>query len=124
MTKKSFLARTSTKIYLKTYLGVLTLMFLIPISYMFLIEKSAIMFGANILFFEMNLFLSLVLMIYTYFTRYENKNWKLYIIYFIMSLIYFMGCQKISNSIFHIYNIICIVIGYIVYNLIAKYNKK
>lgn len=47
-----------------------------------------------------------------------------FIVVFIMSLIYFMGCQKISNSIFHIYNIICIVIGYIVYNLIAKYNKK
>jgi len=98
MTKKSFLARTSTKIYLKTYLGVLTLMFLIPISYMFLIEKSAIMFGANILFFEMNLFLSLVLMIYTYFTRYENKNWKLYIIYFIMSLIYLISSMLIMGS--------------------------
>ena len=99
MTEKSFLARNSTKIYLKTYLGVLTLMFFIPISYMFLIEKSVIMFGANIFFFEMNLFLSLVLMIYTYLTRYENKNWKIYVIYFVVSLIFLTSSMVILSAI-------------------------
>lgn len=60
-----------------------------------------------------------------------SKNYKNYlkivlsfILIFIMSLIYFIGCQKISNAIFHIYNILCIVIGYITYDIIAKYNKK
>ena len=60
-----------------------------------------------------------------------SKNYKNYlkivlsfILIFIMSLIYFIGCQKISNAIFHNYNILCIVIGYITYDIIAKYNKK
>ena len=47
-----------------------------------------------------------------------------FIIIFLMAVIYFIGIQKISNSILHIYNILCIVLGYISYNLIAKYNKK
>lgn len=47
-----------------------------------------------------------------------------FIIIFLMAAIYFIGIQKISNSILHIYNILCIVLGYISYNLIAKYNKK
>lgn len=47
-----------------------------------------------------------------------------FIIILFMSIIYFIGLQKISNAIFHIYNIICIVLGYISYELIAKYNKK
>ena len=54
-----------------------------------------------------------------YFTMFFS-----FFIVFFMALIYFIGIQKISNSIFHIYNLLCIVIGYILYDLIAKYNKK
>ena len=61
----------------------------------------------------------------------KSKKYKTYLkvilsflLIFIMSLLYFIGIQKISNSIFHIYNILCIVIGYILYDVIAKYNKK
>ena len=37
-----------------------------------------------------------------------------------MSSIYFIGIQIISNSILHIYSIICIVFGFIFYDLIIK----
>ena len=47
-----------------------------------------------------------------------------FIIVFLMATIYFIGIQEISNSILHIYNILCIVLGYTSYELIAKYNKK
>lgn len=58
----------------------------------------------------------------------KYKNYLKIVLSFIivlsMSIIYFIGSQKISNSIFHIYNILCIVVGYISYNIIAKYSKK
>lgn len=45
-----------------------------------------------------------------------------------MSLIYFIGIQKIGNAIFHIYSIISIVVGFVVYDIlikiIANTNKK
>lgn len=94
MTKKPFLARKITKIYLESYLLVLSLIFLFPIVYMFLVEKNPQFFGANILFFEFNMFLSLVLLIYTYFTRYENENWKVFFLYFIFSIV-FLVCSMI-----------------------------
>ena len=58
--------------------------------------------------------------------KYKNylKIFLSFLLVFIMSIIYFIGSQKISNSIFHIYNILCIVIGYISYDIIAKYTKK
>lgn len=87
MVKKSFLARNLTKIYLESYLLVMVLIFCFPVIHMFIVGKNPQFFGANILFFEFNLFLSLVLMIYTYFTRNENSNWKLFVLYFIMSFL-------------------------------------
>jgi len=45
-----------------------------------------------------------------------------------MTYIYFIGIQKIGNAIFHIYGIISIVVGFILYDiiikLIANNNKK
>lgn len=45
-----------------------------------------------------------------------------------MTLIYFIGIQKIGNAIFHIYSIISIVVGFVVYDIlikiIANNNKK
>ena len=95
MTKKPFLARKITKIYLESYLLVLSLIFLFPIVYMLLVEKNPQFFGANIIFFEFNMFLSLVLLIYTYFTRYENDNWKVFLLYFILSIVFLVSSMII-----------------------------
>ena len=37
-----------------------------------------------------------------------------------MTFIYFIGIQKIGNAIFHIYSIIGIVIGFVLYDIIIK----
>ena len=37
-----------------------------------------------------------------------------------MTVIYFVGIQKIGNAIFHIYSIISIVVGFILYDVIIK----
>ena len=37
-----------------------------------------------------------------------------------MTIIYFIGIEKIGYIIFHIYSIICIIIGFISYDLILK----
>lgn len=95
MAKKAFLARKITKIYLESYLMVMFLIYLFPIIYMLLVEKNPQFFGANILFFEFNMFLSLVLLIYTYFTRYENDNWKIFILYFVLSIIFLVSTMII-----------------------------
>ena len=46
----------------------------------------------------------------------------------IMTFIYFIGIQKIGNAIFHIYSILSIIVGFVVYdiiiNIIANNNKK
>lgn len=94
MAKKAFLARKITKIYLESYLAVMFLIFMFPIIYMMLAEKNPQLFGANILFFEFNMFLSLVLLVYTYFTRYENENWKSFLLYFVVSIL-FLVCSMI-----------------------------
>lgn len=50
------------------------------------------------------------------------------ILVLIMTLIYFIGINKIGNAIFHIYSILSIVFGFIIYDilikLIANNNKK
>lgn len=38
----------------------------------------------------------------------------------LMTFIYFVGIQKIGNAIFHIYSLISIVIGFILYDIIIK----
>lgn len=102
MAKKHFLARKITKIYLESYLLILSLIFIFPIVYMLIVEKNAQFFGANILFFEFNMFLSLVLLIYTYFTRYENNNWKIFLLYFFLSIIYLISSMLIlGGNIYH-----------------------
>lgn len=95
MAKKAFLARKITRIYLESYLLVLSLIFLFPIIYMLLVERNPQFFGANILFFEFNMFLSLVLLIYTYFTRYENDNWRIFVLYFVLSIVYLVSSMII-----------------------------
>lgn len=95
---KSFLARTSTRIYLESYLVVMSLIFVFPIVFMFLSRKNPQFFGANILFFEFNMFLSFVLMIYTYFTRDENRNYVLFIVYFVLSFIFLVSTMMILGS--------------------------
>ena len=46
----------------------------------------------------------------------------------IMTFIYFIGIKKIGNAIFHIYSILSIVVGFILYDVlikvIANNNKK
>lgn len=88
MTSKTFLSRNSTKIYLESYLLVLSIIFVTPFILELFLGRDPVVLSANILFFEFNLFFSLVLMIYTYFTRYENKNWKWFICYFVLCLLY------------------------------------
>ncbi|RAP53487.1 MAG: hypothetical protein BZ138_00760 [Methanosphaera sp. rholeuAM270] len=98
MSGKPFLARKITRIYLETYLVIISLIFFLPVVHMLLVEKNPQFFGANILFFEFNLFLSLVLVIYTYFTRYENRNWKMFLLYFVMCLAYLVGSMLILGG--------------------------
>lgn len=37
-----------------------------------------------------------------------------------MTLVYFVGIQKIGNAIFHIYSIISIIVGFVLYDIIIK----
>ena len=45
-----------------------------------------------------------------------------------MTFVYFIGIQKIGNAIFHIYSILSIIVGFILYDIlikiIANNNKK
>ena len=45
-----------------------------------------------------------------------------------MTFVYFVGIQKIGNAIFHIYSILSIIVGFILYDIlikiIANNNKK
>ena len=44
-----------------------------------------------------------------------------------MTIIYFLGIQKIGNAIFHIYSVLSIVLGFFLYDIILKLianNKK
>jgi len=95
---KPFLSRNSTRIYLESYLLVLSIIFVTPLVMWIFLGKDPIIISANILFFEFNLFLSLVLMIYTYFTRYENKNWKIFVYYFVLSLFYLITSMFILGG--------------------------
>lgn len=95
MAKKAFLARKITRIYLESYFLVMFLIYLFPLVYMLIVEKNPQFFGANILFFEFNMFLSLVLVIYTYFTRYENENWKMFLLYFVLSIVFLVTTMLI-----------------------------
>ena len=95
---KSILAKKITRIYLKTYMLIMSIIFTLPIIHMFLINKNVPLFGANILFYEFNLFLSLILLIYTYFTRDENRNWKLFLYYFILSFLLLVLTMLILGS--------------------------
>ena len=52
------------------------------------------------------------------------KIFSSFVLVLMMSIIYFIGIQKIGNEILHLYSILCIVLGFIFYNIIAKYNKK
>ena len=52
------------------------------------------------------------------------KIFSSFVLVLMMSIIYFIGIQKIGNAILHLYSILCIVLGFIFYNIIAKYNKK
>lgn len=38
----------------------------------------------------------------------------------IMTFIYFIGIQKIGNAIFHIYSILSIIVGFVIYDIIIK----
>lgn len=81
------LASKKTKRYLLSYMIVLAVIFVLPL-FMLLFSSDLTLLGANLLFFELNMFLFLVLMVYTYITRSENKNWKIYTYSFILSLSY------------------------------------
>jgi hypothetical protein len=81
------LASAKTKRYLLSYMIVLAVIFILPMT-MLLFSHDLTLLGANLLFFEVNMFLFLVLMVYTYITRSENKNWKMYTYSFILSLSY------------------------------------
>ncbi|MBE6488033.1 MAG: hypothetical protein E7Z86_04915 [Methanosphaera stadtmanae] len=87
---KSLWARGITKFYMLLYLSVISVIFIMPIIMLIIGIGNVTLLGANLYFFEVNLFFALVLMIYTYVTRYMNKNWKIYIYYFILSLAYLL----------------------------------
>ncbi len=49
----------------------------------------------------------------------QIKNIIYLITIIILSIIYLIGIYKICNTIFHIYSIICTVIGFVLYDLIV-----
>ena len=63
---------------------------------------------------------------------YNKKNYIKIVLSFLIvtsfSIIYFIGIQKIGNAILHVYSLISIVVGFIVYDfiikIIANNNKK
>ena len=61
MSKKHFLARKTTRIYLESYFMVMFLVYLFPIVYMLIVSKNAVFFGANILFFHWYYLFTLIL---------------------------------------------------------------
>ena len=74
---------------------------------------------------------SIVLNIFNFrikrFSKILEMFFSLLLIIF-LTIIYFVGIQKISNALFHIYSIIFIIIGFVSYDillkLIANNNKK
>jgi hypothetical protein len=55
----------------------------------------------------------------------HNKKKNIYIIISIlnillMSVIYFVGINKIGYGVFHMYSILCVIVGFISYDLIMK----
>lgn len=43
---------------------------------------------------------------------------------FLNTILYFIIIMKINNAVFHIYEILCIIIGMIIFKLIENYIKK
>ena len=43
-----------------------------------------------------------------------------FVLVFFMTFIYFIGIKKIGNAIFHIYSILSIIIGFIIYDIVIK----
>lgn len=73
--------------------------------------------------FIFGFFLSMTLEKYNKKMVNKSSIWKLLmglILILILSIIYFIGIYNISNAIFHIYLIINITLGMIVYKLIIK----
>ncbi len=61
------------------------------------------------------------------FIHSKNKFIKYFstiLIVILSILIYFIGIMKISYGIFHIYSILCIIIGYILTSLVVSYIAK
>ena len=57
------------------------------------------------------------------FLKNKNKISSIFISFifiFFMTIIYFIGIEKIGYVIFHIYSIFCIIIGFISYDFILK----
>lgn len=77
--------------------------------------------------FIFGFFFSLVIKIFNKKVKNYKNTLKIFLSFFLifmMSIIYFIGIQEISHAILHFYSIICIIIGFIVYDRIAKYIKK
>lgn len=73
--------------------------------------------------FSFGFFFSAFFELYNYIISNKKELFKIISSIFfvgISSVIYFVGIQKISNAIFHIYSIISVVLGYIVYDIIIK----
>ena len=46
-----------------------------------------------------------------------------FIFIMLMTFIYFIGIQKIGNALFHIYSILSIITGFVLYDIIIKFLK-
>ena len=60
--------------------------------------------------------------VYQYISRIKKVYQILitFLFVMIMSIIYFIGINKIGYNLFHIYSILCIIIGFISYDIIIK----
>ena len=69
--------------------------------------------------------IALKLQIYTIiFSFLYGIGFSTILIVILSILIYFIGIMKISYGIFHIYSILCIIIGYILTSLVVSYIAK
>ena len=74
---------------------------------------------------------SMLLDIFYYSIKKKNRIYSILVslsLIIIMTIVYFIGINKIGYIIFHLYSILAIVIGFIIYEallvMIAKNNKK
>lgn len=73
--------------------------------------------------FSFGFFFAALIRKYNIYIINKNTIYKIFITFLMMcilSIVYFIGIYIISNAIFHIYSLLSIMLGIVVYNVILK----